>query len=99
MSERLSPAPRIAPLCGMVDTIELIAGGSRPTRRHPDRREWLYAVVHRSHGVWTHLYTVIDQPGIGSAEIHLIRIYAGDCLEQARLWALARWCRPVRPAP
>ena len=63
MSERLPvvpPPPSTIPLCGPADTLELIAGGSRATAREPDRREWVFAAIHRSHGTWTHLYLVVE---------------------------------------
>ena len=60
MSERPPVVPTTVPLCGPADTLELIAGGSRATAREPDRREWIFAAVHRGHGTWTHLYLVVE---------------------------------------
>ena len=50
MSERPPVVPTTVPLCGPADTLELIAGGSRATAREPDRREWIFAAIHRTHG-------------------------------------------------
>ena len=99
MSERqpVVPAtgPCTTPLCGPADTLELIAGGSRATAREPDRREWVFAAVHRGQGTWTHLYLVVESSRRGRPEIHLCLVLEGERLEEARRRAAADWWRPV----
>jgi len=95
MSERLPVIPAAVPLSGPADTVELIAGGSRATLREPDRWEWVFAVVHRCHGTWTHLYLVVESPRRGRPEIHLSRVFEGDRIEEARRFAVADWMRPI----
>jgi len=77
-----SPIPLSVPLCGPADTMELIATGSVA-----DHREWIYVVVHRSYGLWTHIYDVVELPDCSRMEIRLIRIMAGDRIDEARVWA------------
>jgi hypothetical protein len=86
--------PATVPLCAPADTIELIGSLRRGTGRDADREVWVYVVVHRSHGLWTHLYDVVESPGRSRSEIRLIRIMAGDRLAEARAWALKRF--PIR---
>jgi len=95
MSERPPVTPATVPLSGPADTVELIAGGSRGTAREPDRREWVFAVVHRCHGTWTHLYLVVESARRGRPEIYLSRVFEGDRIEEARRFAVADWVRPV----
>lgn len=99
MSERQPAVPATVPctipLCGPADTLELIAGGSRATAREPDRREWVFAAVHRSHGTWTHLYLVVESSRRGRPEIHLCLTLEGERLEEARRRAVADWWKPV----
>jgi hypothetical protein len=95
VSENQSPP---APLCGPTDTMELI-GRCDGTGRNMDRRDWIYVAVHRSYGLWTHVYDVVRLPGCSRTEIRLIRVMAGDRLDEARAWALAaREDDPAGPA-
>ena len=79
--------PETIPLCGPADTLELVEC-CNGTGRHAGRREWLYVAVHRSYGLWTHIYEVVDIPGYPRAEIRLIRVMAGDRRADARSWVL-----------
>jgi hypothetical protein len=81
--------PESLPLCGPADTIELI-GFTHKTCRHAERQEWIYVAVHRRHGLWTHVYEVVQLTGAFSDEIRLIRVLPGDRRNDARSWALAR---------
>jgi hypothetical protein len=83
--------PESVPLCGPADTIELIdfGCGTCETGRNADRQEWIFVAVHRSDGVWTHVYDVVRLRGCMSPEIRLIRVMPGDRQEEARSWVLA----------
>ena len=72
-----------------------LTGGSRATAREPDRREWIFAAIHRGHGTWTHLYLVVESAWRGRPEIHLRLTLEGERLEEARRRAVASWWRPV----
>ena len=98
MTGHVELRPEAMPLCGPADTIELI-GAARRTGRHADCREWTYVAVHRGHGLWTHVYDVVQLPGPFGNEIRLIRVLPGDRRAEARSWALARKERilPARP--
>jgi hypothetical protein len=80
--------PESVPLCGPTDTIELI-DFSCGTGSKTNRQEWIYVAVHRSNGVWTHVYDVVRLRGCTRPEIRLIRVMPGDRQEEARSWALA----------
>jgi hypothetical protein len=80
--------PESVPLCGPADTIELIDFGCG-TGLKADRQEWIYVAVHRSDGVWTHVYDVVRLRGCMRPEIRLIRVMPGDRQEEARSWVLA----------
>lgn len=71
------------PLAGPRDTIERLDERPCPGRRDADRREILYAVVHRDAGVWTHLYRVVVAAA-SRPEIHLDRVLPGDRLAELR---------------
>jgi hypothetical protein len=89
MTGHLELRPASMPLCGPADTIELI-GFTHTTSRHAVRREWIYVAVHRGHGLWTHVYEVVNLDGAFGDEIRLIRVMPGDRRDDARSWALAR---------
>lgn len=76
--------PAEVPLAGPEDTIERLDERPCPRPRQPDRREILYAVVHRGAGLWTHLYRVVVAPALGRPEIHLDRVLPGDRLADLR---------------
>jgi hypothetical protein len=87
MTGHIELRPASMPLCSPADTIELI-GFTHTMTRHAVRREWTYVAVHRGHGLWTHVYEVVNLDGAFGDEIHLIRVMPGDRRDEARSWAL-----------
>lgn len=75
---------------GPADTATLIAELERPDRRGRIAREAVYAVVHRSTGVWTHVYRVSREGAAAAALVHVEKIYRGECLAEARDWVAGR---------
>ena len=71
------------PLANPGDTVERLDERPCPGRRDPDRREVLYAVVHRGAGLWTHHYRVVVTAAL-RPEIHLDRVLEGDRLAELR---------------
>ena len=71
------------PLAQPGDTVERLDERPCPHRRDPQRREILYAVVHRGAGLWTHLYRVVVTAAL-RPEIHLDRVLEGDRLAELR---------------
>ncbi|WP_343714990.1 hypothetical protein [Inquilinus sp.] len=71
------------PLARPGDTVERLDERSCPHPRDPQRREVLYAVVHRGAGLWTHLYRVVVTAAL-RPEIHLDRVLEGDRLAELR---------------
>ncbi|MQP67532.1 hypothetical protein GE253_19580 [Niveispirillum sp. SYP-B3756] len=47
----------------------------------------LFVVLHRSRGLWTHIYRVQRQPGRSGGLVALLRVLEGDQVEQAVRWA------------
>jgi hypothetical protein len=47
----------------------------------------LFVVLHRSRGLWTHIYCVQRQPGRSGGLVALLRVLEGDQMEQAVHWA------------
>lgn len=71
------------PLAGPGDTVERLDERPCPGPRDPQRREILYAVVHRGAGLWTHLYRVVVTAAL-RPQIHLDRVLEGDRLAELR---------------
>ncbi|MGO4127994.1 hypothetical protein AB4Z01_26610 [Inquilinus sp. YAF38] len=71
------------PLAHPGDTVERLDDRLCPHSRDPQRREILYAVVHRGAGPWTHLYRVVVTATL-RPEIHLDRVLEGDRLAELR---------------
>ncbi len=53
-----------------------------------------YAVVHRRHGLWTHLYRVTLNPRRDRTWVRLEACFPGACPERAQAWLGAK--APVR---
>lgn len=48
-----------------------------------------WAVLHRRHGLWTHLYRIAQDPHGGPRLlVHLAAYFEGDAVDQARCWIL-----------
>ena len=54
-----------------------------------DRGGLVYVVVHRSHGVWTHVYRVVRDPRSARPAVFVERVIEGDRLSAACDWAWA----------
>ncbi|WP_044559069.1 hypothetical protein [Azospirillum sp. B4] len=48
-----------------------------------------YAVIHRRHGTYTHIYTVLDSRDQDRRVTHLRRVLEGERAAEARAWVLA----------
>ena len=55
-----------------------------------------YAAVHRTHGIWTHVYRIANDRAPGRLLVHLAAVFKGDCLEAARTWAAKKITTPTR---
>ena len=53
-----------------------------------------WAVIHRRHGAWTHLYRIAQDRVSQRLLVHLVAYFEGECLEQARNALL-----PLRSSP
>lgn len=45
-----------------------------------------YAVTHRRHGLWTHLYRVVPADSLNGFIIYLEKAFTGDAVAAARDW-------------
>lgn len=74
---------------GPDDQADLVRCESWPLPQIEDARAHTYVVIHRRHGVHTHVYTVIDSPALGRRQVHLRGIWNGEAGAAARAWVLA----------
>jgi len=82
------PAPDLALLLGPEDLAEFVAMAAWRTRRGRLETSWLYVVLHRAHGDWTHAYRVVPDRRPGHLAVFIERAEPGD-----RRAALAHWLR------
>ena len=69
------------------DTVIHASTHWRTNRRGPARCEAVYVVVHRGYGAWTHVYAVETHAARDRCEVRLLRVLAGDRLDEAIRWA------------
>lgn len=83
-SEPSCPAPEL--VLGADDHVVLVALRCTPTRSDPGRAERFYVVLHRDHGPWTHVYCAVQSSRRDRVQVHLLRLWQGDCRSQACAW-------------
>ncbi|MEC4590857.1 MULTISPECIES: hypothetical protein [Nitrospirillum] len=71
------------------DAVHLLREERMPLAGVPDCVARTYAVVHRRHGVYTHIYTVLESRQQARRITHLRRVLDGEQLAAARAWVLA----------
>jgi len=54
----------------------------------------IYVVVHRSHGIWTHVYRVVEDSGARRLAVFIEKVIEGDRMEAACEWARASFAKP-----
>ena len=79
--------PDLALVLGPEDTA--IPIGAAPSRRGRRSRgpDTLYVVVHRTRGLWTHVYRLTQTHEPGHLWVFLERVFEGDCTDEACSWA------------
>ena len=75
-------------LAGGDDVVFVCASAGRGRDRR-GRDGLVYVVVHRSHGVWTHVYRVVRDPRSARLAVFVERVIEGDRLAAACDWAWA----------
>lgn len=90
MPDALFPAPDLALVLGPADTATFVAEVERRDRLGRTERDTLYAVVHRGHGLWTHVYRINRNDRSDRMLVHVEKIYEGDRLREACTWAAER---------
>ena len=84
----VAPAPDLALLLAPGDQASFVAMCDWTTRTGRIETSWLYVVLHRGHGAWTHAYRVVPDRRPGHLAVFLERAEPGDARE-----ALAEWLR------
>ncbi len=91
MPDTIVSEPDLTLLLGPDDSAVRV--GRCPPRRAGNRGgdDSLHIVVHRSHGSWTHVYRVQQGEQSGRLHVHLLKVYEGERVLEARNWALAKF--------
>ncbi len=83
-------APDLALLLAPGDQAEFVALCQWTTRMGRMETSWLYVVLHRGHGAWTHAYRVVPGRCPGHLTVYLERAGEGDARAALRDWLRAR---------
>jgi len=86
----VAPAPDLALLLAPGDEARFVAMCDWPTRTGRIEASWLYVVLHRSHGPWTHAYRVVPDRRPGHLAVFLERAEPGDARAALADWLRAR---------
>jgi hypothetical protein len=91
MSDTAFSEPDLTLLLGPNDSA--IRVGNCPPRRAGGRDldDSLHVVVHRSHGDWTHVYRVQQGEPSDRLQVHLLKVYEGERVPEARDWTLSKF--------
>jgi hypothetical protein len=68
------------------DDAVFLAAGRYPGKRGRTEECAFYAVTHRRHGLWTHLYRVVPADSLNGFIVYLEKAFAGDAVPAARDW-------------
>ncbi|MBR0683169.1 hypothetical protein GXW74_21950 [Roseomonas eburnea] len=86
----VAPAPDLALLLAPGDEAEFVALCAWTTRLGRSEPSWLYVVLHRGSGLWTHAYRVVPDRRPGHLAVYLERAEPGDRRAALRHWLQAR---------
>lgn len=81
--------PDLTLLLGANDTAIRIGECPQGTGGRRDHGGSLHVVVHRNHGDWTHVYRVQHSERSDRLQVHLLKVFEGERIAEARGWALA----------
>jgi hypothetical protein len=95
MRDAANPAPDLALILHPEDEARFVAMCNAPCGRGAAQPGFLYAVLHRRHGTWTHLYRVVPDPRPGRQFVFLEKTWPGDRLAEAENWARQRFSSSV----
>ncbi|MBN8892373.1 MAG: hypothetical protein BGP12_02795 [Rhodospirillales bacterium 70-18] len=86
-----TPPPDLTLLLAPDDTAHPVGPCDWTNRLGRREAGHVYVVVHRRHGLWTHVYRVVADARPGRLLAYLERAMPGDCVAEARAWAQARF--------
>lgn len=81
--------PDLTLLLGANDTAIRIGECPPGSGGRRDHGGSIHVVVHRNHGDWTHVYRVQQNGRSDRLQVHLLKVYEGERVAEARGWALA----------
>ncbi|WP_254020056.1 hypothetical protein [Mesorhizobium escarrei] len=96
-----SPDPNLALLLNpedeahFVTVCETATGDQAGVGSHAKQPSFLYVVVHRRYGAWTHLYRVASDGRPGRLLVYLEMIFLGERLAEAKDWARRNLLPPI----
>jgi hypothetical protein len=86
----VATAPDLALLLAPGDEAQFVAFCGWTTRAGRCEPSWLYVVLHRRHGLWTHAYRVVPDRRPGHLAVYLERAVQGDHRDDLAAWLRAR---------
>ncbi len=82
-------APDLSLILGPDDSAFHVAPCEPPKKGGRYTSGSVHVVVHRGHGLWTHVYRVLRERQPDRLLVHLDKVFEGERGEEARRWALA----------
>lgn len=86
MLDQVGAAPDLALLLSPGDEARFCAFCEWTTRTGRVQTSWLYVVLHRRHGAFTHAYRVVPDRRPGHLAIYLEAVREGDAREELTEW-------------
>jgi len=83
-------SPDLSLVLGPDDRVTYATACAPPAKGGRYVRATVHVVVHRRHGLWTHVYRVLQEHRPDRLLVHLDKVFEGDRAAEARDWVLAR---------
>jgi hypothetical protein len=86
MPDHCLPSPDLTLILGPEDDAVFLGFADWPGPLNRRLRGMVYAVIHRRHGVWTHIYRVAPDRTTDRLLVYLEKVLEGERLDDARAW-------------